>query len=378
MSYAIVVSSRTGNTKKLADIILDTLKEKEVLYCGEISEEAQKADVLFIGFWTDKGTCDEPMQNFLHGLKGKQIFLFGTAGFGQSQEYFHQILERVKKEIPEGNEMIGSYMCQGKMPLSVRNRYEKLLPQEPEKMKALIRNFDKAFEDVLAHPSAVRKLKVWWTVGEYAKGFTLEARDEDEVSVTLSFPYPKELSRSPQAENVRLQLSKLGNTPFESAGVEWKGCADWFVPSSVWAEWRRTTVEALLSARKMNYARPVRLLPTEYTRSLGTEKAGTARAFVPERLTYLANVMNHKAGAFYRRQGASDIEPAFELREPEGAALMFCRHCLRYSLGWCPRYGHGKSPFREPYYLVSADGRRFRLAFDCENCQMIVYADEKK
>ena len=107
MSYAIVVSSRTGNTKKLADIILDTLKEKEVLYCGEISEEAKKADVLFIGFWTDKGTCDEPMQNFLHGLKGKQIFLFGTAGFGQSQEYFHQILERVKKEIPSPAQLIG-------------------------------------------------------------------------------------------------------------------------------------------------------------------------------------------------------------------------------------------------------------------------------
>ena len=263
------------------------------------------------------------------------------------------------------------------------NRVEanKIYPAEMPRLRPhtrLFRNFDKAFEDVLAHPSAVRKLKVWWTVGEYAEGFTLEARDEDEVSVTLSFPYPKEPSRSPQAENVRLQLSKLGNTPFESAGVEWKGCADWFVPSSVWAEWRRTTVEALLSARKMNYARPVRLLPTEYTRSLGAGMAGKARAFVPERLTYLANVMNHKAGAFYRRQGASDIEPAFELREPEGAALMFCRHCLRYSLGWCPRYGHGKSPFREPYYLVSADGRRFRLAFDCENCQMIVYADEKK
>lgn len=150
MSYAIVVSSRTGNTKKLADIILDTLKEKEVLYCGEISEEAKKADVLFIGFWTDKGTCDEPMQNFLHGLKGKQIFLFGTAGFGQSQEYFHQILERVKKEIPEGNEIIGSYMCQGKMPMAVRERYVQLQKEDTnnKRYEMLIKNFDEA----LSHP----------------------------------------------------------------------------------------------------------------------------------------------------------------------------------------------------------------------------------
>lgn len=55
---------------------------------------------------------------------------------------------------------------------------------------------------------------------------------------------------------------------------------------------------------------------------------------------------------------------------------MHCKHCLRYSLGWCPRMGGKRSPYREPYYLVAADGRRFRLDFDCKNCQMNVYADE--
>lgn len=263
------------------------------------------------------------------------------------------------------------------------NRVEanKIYPAEMPRVRphtVLYRNFDKAFEDVLSRPSAVRKIKVWWTVGEYAEGFTLEARDEDEVSVALSFPYPKEPSRSAQTENVATQLSKLGNTPFESAGVEWKGNPGWFVPSSVWAEWRRAVVSALLSARRMNYPRPVRPMPTDYTRSLDALKEGRDYGFVPQRLTYLANVMNRKAEAFYRRQGAVDIEPAFERREPEGAVLMFCRHCLRYSLGWCPQYGQEKSPFREPYYLVSSDGRRFRLAFDCKNCQMKVYADEKE
>jgi putative protease len=36
-----------------------------------------------------------------------------------------------------------------------------------------------------------------------------------------------------------------------------------------------------------------------------------------------------------------------------------------------------KSPFREPYYLVSADGKRFRLDFDCKHCQMKVMASGK-
>ena len=90
----------------------------------------------------------------------------------------------------------------------------------------------------------------------------------------------------------------------------------------------------------------------------------------------LANVMNREAANFYHSQGAERIEPAFEQREPAGAALMFCRHCLRYSMGWCPVHQKGRSPYREPYYLLGNDGRRFRLEFDCKNCQMKVYGNE--
>ena len=60
----------------------------------------------------------------------------------------------------------------------------------------------------------------------------------------------------------------------------------------------------------------------------------------------------------------------------EEAVLMFCKHCLRYSMGWCPSWHKVRSPYREPYYLVSSDNRRFRLEFDCKNCQMKVYAEK--
>lgn len=56
---------------------------------------------------------------------------------------------------------------------------------------------------------------------------------------------------------------------------------------------------------------------------------------------------------------------------------MFCKHCLRYSMGWCPVHHKVKSPYREPYYLVSTDGRRFRLDFDCKVCQMKVSLDNR-
>ena len=50
-----------------------------------------EADTLYVGFWTDKGKADESSSDFLKQLRGKQVFLFGTAGFGGSEEYFNKI-----------------------------------------------------------------------------------------------------------------------------------------------------------------------------------------------------------------------------------------------------------------------------------------------
>ena len=77
---------------------------------------------------------------------------------------------------------------------------------------------------------------------------------------------------------------------------------------------------------------------------------------------------------FVTGHGVASIAPAFERAPAEKAVLMFCKHCLRYSMGWCPVHQRERSPYREPYYLVSTDGKRFRLEFDCKNCQMKVNA----
>lgn len=148
MKYSIVYSSRTGNTKLLAEQIKIILPEESLISSGQPSDEAAEADLIFLGFWTDKGCCDETLSAFLRTLNGRKIFLFGTAGFGQSETYFQKILSRVRELIPASCQVIGSFMCQGKMPVSVRKRYEGLMEQDPEKARALIANFDQA----LTHP----------------------------------------------------------------------------------------------------------------------------------------------------------------------------------------------------------------------------------
>ena len=229
----------------------------------------------------------------------------------------------------------------------------------------LFRNLDQEFERALARKSAERKIGVRLRLEENAFGFSLTAVDEDDNRVTLAFGYAKERARTPQVENLRTQLAKLGGTPYElTEPAEIALTEEWFVPSSVVADWRRQVVERLTAARRINYRRELAVWrPTHH-------------AYLATTLTYLGNVMNDEARRFYLDHGVKVVAPAYEKQPADGVVLMFCRHCLRYSMGWCPVHQKGRSPYREPYYLASSDGRRFRLEFDCKNCQMKVLANE--
>lgn len=111
-----------------------------------IATQASEADVVFVGFWCDKGSCSPAIQHFLQGLAGKRVFLFGTCGFGESDEYFAQILDRVRAYLPADARFIGGAMCQGKMGVGVKRRYEGMLEKDPENAQArmLIDNWNKA------------------------------------------------------------------------------------------------------------------------------------------------------------------------------------------------------------------------------------------
>lgn len=152
MTYNIIYSSRTGNTALLAKTIAQALPAQDCQYTGAPGDKIPEAELFLIGFWTDKGTCDEQTAQLLSTLKNQKIFLFGTAGFGGSNEYYSRILSRMKELLDPTCEVVGSYMCQGKMPDVVRQRYEAMLAQDPQdkKIQAMLENFQRA----LSHPDA--------------------------------------------------------------------------------------------------------------------------------------------------------------------------------------------------------------------------------
>lgn len=141
MSYAIICSSKTGNTERLAQ------RAREVL--GKRDEcPVPDADLVLLGSWTDKGGLDSALAGALPQLANKRVFLFGTCGFGGSQAYYDRVLDRFQSALPEDARVAGRFMCQGQMPPAVRERYVRMAERDPKKFEPMIENFDRA----LGHP----------------------------------------------------------------------------------------------------------------------------------------------------------------------------------------------------------------------------------
>jgi len=228
------------------------------------------------------------------------------------------------------------------------------MPQNLRPGMALYRNNDQEFERVLSKPSATRKIPVTIALRSVADGFELSA---DGTTVHIEAEH-QQAQKSPR-ENIIRQLSKLGDTIFECAGVEVPDDFNYFIPNSQLSEMRRQLVEALMKEKQ---ATALPNLQEGEVRGRGEKYA----------FSYLYNISNQKARDFY---GAKDLT-AFELKGGDGP-IMQCRHCIRYSLGYCVKHGGKRPSWREPLSLVLGDGRRFRLEFDCQHCQMNVYAEDR-
>lgn len=129
MTCSLVVNSKSGNTRMVSGAIKRALQTAgvEFIHAAALSDDADAdqvaleaqgacaADTVLVGFWCDKGACTPSVAALLSALHGKRVFLFGTCGFGASEEYFRQIIDRVTSNLANDAELAGWAMCQGKM-----------------------------------------------------------------------------------------------------------------------------------------------------------------------------------------------------------------------------------------------------------------------
>ena len=240
------------------------------------------------------------------------------------------------------------------------NRVEgnRLFPLKmPENLRPglrLYRNNDQEMERLLAKSSAERKVPVKMSIRATHDGFSLRMNDVEACIVAEH----QEAQKDPR-ENINRQLTKLGGTPYECSEVDIPADFNFFIPSSLLADLRRQVVALQDSYRQKPMFTP--------------RKCATCDAQTYD-FPYLYNVSNKQARRFYEQLNVSAGD-AYEIR-PQQGPIMQCRHCLRYSLGFCVKNGGRRPEWKEPLLLRLGDGRTFRLEFDCKRCQMNVYANE--
>lgn len=251
---------------------------------------------------------------------------------------------------------------------------------------ALYRNRDEAFSKLLKGKTAERKIPITLTLSVTEKGFALSATGQGIKPTRQVLETDKQKAMKPQRDNILRQLGKLGDTPYMADVIELEGQADaYFIPSSALATLRRDVVQAIELEHSDEVETPSVHASVSPTAQPARKPSGTL-AWQPEyrKFTYLYNIANTLAESFYQREGLSNVAAAYEVsqgadegsKRNDSVLVMQCRHCLRYSLGHCVRRGGKQPTWKEPLYLRLGDGRRFRLEFKCDECQMNIYAGE--
>lgn len=245
------------------------------------------------------------------------------------------------------------------------------MPEELTEGATLFRNRDQEFERALEKDSADRRISVKPVFSETANGFRLTLTDEDGMTAAVDLPKSEKIG-SEIAQNADQALAKLkenlgkfGNTMFIAEPVKLELSQPWFLPVSTINALRREATEKLEAARLASHPRPPR-----------AQAAENPVPYPQDELTYLGNVFNAKARAFYEKHGVKLIEEAYEAGNEKGmVSLMITRHCLRYSFNLCPKEVKHLKP--DPMTLVNGS-EKLILKFDCKACEMHVIGKMKK
>lgn len=252
------------------------------------------------------------------------------------------------------------------------------MPRGLRKGIALYRNSDQLFEKELNGDNGQRKLGIRINIKASAEGLHIEAKTCDEkLHINLQKDISLEKAQKSQVDNIKRQISKFGNTIFtvEDVIVE-PTDFPWFIPNSILAEIRRQATDELMGRLSEMSENQKDTKTKDQAQQLPDNGKVSFHSISSYQHPYMYNIANRLAHSFYEQEGMSDITPAFEIRKPSSPLVMQCRYCLRHELGQCKKSNKQSGLLKEPLHLRLADGRTFRLEFDCKKCQMNIYADE--
>ena len=228
----------------------------------------------------------------------------------------------------------------------------------------LFRNYNHEFTRQLESNNQKRTIPVNLVLLDTENGFLLQAKTSDGFIAEHFADIQKDIAQNTEKalQTVQTQLKKSGDLPFFIKSVEYKCNNIYFLPISVLNEWRRAVLEKLYFQRIENY------------KPFKRENNIFVVPFPEQSVDYKANIANEKAKLFYEKRGVTVLNMAFEQQKIEkDAVLMHTKYCILNELGSCLL--KTKPKFKLPLFIEN-NQRKFRLVFDCKNCEMLVKTEK--
>lgn len=137
MKILVTYSSKTGNTKKLAEGIYEGLAnlenmEKTILPMNEAADW-NAYDIILAGYWVDKGGANGEAAEYLKQIHGKKVGVFATLAFWPDSEHAYNSILAGEALVKENNHIIGKYICQGKIDSKMVEMFEKMPEGNPHR-----------------------------------------------------------------------------------------------------------------------------------------------------------------------------------------------------------------------------------------------------
>jgi 23S rRNA 5-hydroxycytidine C2501 synthase len=238
----------------------------------------------------------------------------------------------------------------------------------------LYRNYNQLFEKELQNNMPKRLIQVKLIFSRDSGVTMLKALSEDgrecEVAIEESFEIARDQMLAKEA--LYKQLEKVsGIYKFELisySSVNSKGQEELlFYPASLLNHLRRR-VASMLDGMEIRDRKRLLLDETVAGADNPPEKKKLLSGINAD---YRQNISNRLSRELYLELGADVTGDAFEITPPKQAELMRCKYCIKYELGACPSEG-SRVKYEEPLLLENG-GRRFRVSFDCKNCEMVIF-----
>ncbi|QIB27830.1 flavodoxin family protein [Caloranaerobacter azorensis] len=150
MKTLVAYSSRTGNTKKVAEAIYEVMPEDAEIASVEDVKCLDKYDFIAIGCWIDKGTADKKALEFIEKVKNKNVAIFITLGAYPDSQHARESMDRIKKLLEKENNIVGEFICQGKIDPKLIEKFKSLPPDHPH---ALNPERIKRHKEAAKHPN---------------------------------------------------------------------------------------------------------------------------------------------------------------------------------------------------------------------------------